>query len=201
MIFKGFKFGMLLQLAVGPMCLLVFTTATSQGFFMGLYLVLAIALIDALYISLSGIGIASIIGKDKVKNVIKIFGGVVLILFGINYFISVFNLSIIPDIISLHNISDQNIFIQGLLLTASNPLTILFWSGVFSTQVIENKLTKKQICYFGFGCVLSTLIFLTLVAALGSVISSFIPELIIKVLNGLVGLALIYFGARLIIKK
>lgn len=39
MIYKGFKFGMLLQLAIGPMCLMVFNTSTTYGFWMGLSLV------------------------------------------------------------------------------------------------------------------------------------------------------------------
>lgn len=201
MIIRGFKFGMLLQLAVGPMCLLVFNTSASQGFYMGLSLVLSIALIDALYIALSGFGIAAAIGREKVKNVIKIFGGLVLIIFGINYFISVFDITIIPSIVKLKNVSNKNIFIQGLLLTASNPLTILFWSGVFSTQVIENKLTKRQLCYFGIGCVLSTLFFLTFIAIVGSVLSSFIPGPVIKALNALVGLALVYFGIKMFFRK
>ena len=30
--FEGLRFGMLLQLAIGPMCLMVFNTAKNQGF-------------------------------------------------------------------------------------------------------------------------------------------------------------------------
>ena len=201
MIFKGFKFGMLLQLAVGPMCLLVFSTSTAHGFMMAFTLVLAIALIDALYITLSGFGVATIIGKEKVKNIIKLFGGIVLILFGTNTILGILRVSILPDIAVVHNISDKNIFLQGLLLTASNPLTIIFWSGVFSSQVVENNLNRKQLCLFGMGCVLSTLTFLTFIAALGSVISGFLPEIIIQVLNGIVGIALIFFGIKLFFKK
>ena len=65
MIYKGFKFGMLLQLAIGPMCLMVFNTSATYGFLVGLSLVLAISLIDGLYITLSGLGIAAIINKYR----------------------------------------------------------------------------------------------------------------------------------------
>ena len=201
MILKGFKFGMLLQLAVGPMCLLVFSTSTSHGFFKAFTLVFAIAIIDTLYISLSGIGVAAVIGREKVRNIIKLFGGIVLILFGVNTLIGIFHLSIFPDIKVFHNISSKNIFLQGLLLTASNPLTIIFWSGVFSTQVVENNLTRKQLCIFGMGCVLSTLIFLTFIAALGTVLGGFLPNILVQLLNGIVGIALIYFGMKLFLKN
>jgi len=86
MIYRGFKFGMLLQLAVGPMCLMVFSTSSTYGFLMGLSLVLAIALIDGLYITLSGLGVAVIINKEKIKSVIKKLGCIVLVLFGVVYF-------------------------------------------------------------------------------------------------------------------
>jgi len=201
MIYKGFKFGMLLQLAVGPMCLMVFNTSTTYGFFIGISLVLAIAIIDGLYITLSGLGIAAIINKQKVKAAVKILGCVVLVLYGINTITSVLNFTILPSITLFSNVTSENIFIQGLLLTASNPLTIIFWSGVFGAQVIENDLSKKQLLFFGFGCVLSTLAFLTTVAFCGSTVSGFLPQIIIQILNIIVGVTLIFFGIKLLLKK
>ncbi|ERI95712.1 hypothetical protein HMPREF1982_00015 [Clostridiales bacterium oral taxon 876 str. F0540] len=68
MIYKGFKFGMLLPLAVGPMYLMVFNTSATYGFLMGLSLVLAISLIDGLCIILSALGVAMIINKEMIKS-------------------------------------------------------------------------------------------------------------------------------------
>lgn len=201
MVWKGLKFGMLLQLAVGPMCLLVFSTSTTKGFFTGITLVLAIALIDAFYITLSGLGVAALIGKGRTKYVIKIFGGIVLILFGLQYILGIFHLTILPNINILSHISNQSVFLQGLLLTASNPLTIIFWSGVFTTQLIEHELTKKQLFLFGIGCVLSTLFFLTGIAALGNIISGFLPAIIISLLNGAVGLIIMFFGIKMSLRQ
>jgi threonine/homoserine/homoserine lactone efflux protein len=45
------------------------------------------------------------------------------------------------------------------------------------------------------------LFFLTLISFLGSVLSGFLPQTIIKILNVMVGLVLIYFGIRLLYKK
>ena len=61
--YEGLKFGMLLQLAVGPMCLLVFNTAKNEGFLIAMSLVLAIVLVDALYITLASVGISKILDK------------------------------------------------------------------------------------------------------------------------------------------
>jgi len=201
MIYKGFKFGMLLQLAIGPVCLMVFNTSATYGFFVGLSIVLAISLVDGLYITLSGLGIAAIINKDKIKSGVKIFGSIVLLWFGASTITGAFGVNLLPDFKLFSDATNKNIFIQGLLLTASNPLTIIFWGGVFSTQVAENNLTKKELVLFGFGCVLSTVFFLTIVSFLGSGISSFLPQAIIKILNVMVGIVLIYFGIRLLYKK
>lgn len=201
MIYRGLKFGMLLQLAVGPMCLLVFNTSATYGFLIGLSLVLAIALIDGLYITLSGLGVAAIFNKQQIKAIINIIGCIILVLFGINTIAGVFDLLFLPNAELFSKVTNQNIFMQGILLTASNPLTIIFWSGVFSTQVIENELSKKQLFFFGFGCILSTFLFLTVVAFCGSILSGFLPQIIIKILNVMIGIILIYFGIKLLLKK
>jgi len=201
MIYRGFKFGMILQLAVGPMCLMVFNTSATYGFLMGLSLVLAISLIDCLYIILSGFGVAAIINKEDVKSTIKVLGCIVLVLFGTNTITGAFSFTLLPEIRLFSNVTDRNIFIQGLMLTASNPMTIIFWGGVFSTQVAEYDFSKKQIIFFGLGCILSTLFFLTIISFCGSILNGFFSKTIIKVLNVMVGAILIYFGIKLLLKK
>ncbi len=201
MVWKGLKFGMLLQLAVGPMCLMVFNTSATHGIIDGLTLELAIALIDLLYIALSCMGAASLISRTRVKAAVKLVGCLVLVLFGASTIAGAFKLTLLPNIALFSDATGQSLFIQGLLLTASNPLTIVFWSGMFTTQMFENQWIKQQLFLFAAGCVLSTLIFLTAVTLLGSVLSGFLPELAIQLLNAAVGAFLIFFGLRLLLKK
>ena len=201
MILKGLKFGMLLQLSIGPMCLMVFQTSSTNGFLSSLNLVVAIALIDACYIGLSGIGIATVLRREGIQAVMKIFGCLILILFGLNTLSGSFDIAILPKLALFSNVSNRNLFLQGLLLTASNPLTILFWSGMFTTQLLENHWNKKQLFEFVAGCVLATLSFLTCIAILGSVIGRFLPYLIIQILNGVVGIFLIFFGIKRLFRK
>ncbi len=201
MVLKGLKFGMILQLAVGPMCLMVLNTAVDSGILSGISLVLAIALIDALYITLSGLGASAIIAKDKVKMAVKIIGCIILVFFGLNTILNVFDINILPNISLFSDYKSGNLFLQGIILTASNPLTIIFWGGVFTTQIADNNLTRFQLFLFGAGCVLSTLIFLSGIALFGYFIGSFIPGIVIKILNILVGAFLIFFGIKLLVKK
>ena len=197
--FDGLKFGMLLQLAVGPMCLMVFNTAKNVNFLVALSLVLAIALVDAFYILLAGIGVSKLMEKKSVKSIFKIIGSLVLVIFGINIILNVFNINIIPGLSLKPNTT--NIFVQGLILTLSNPITIIFWGSVLTTKIIDDGLKKKELVIFSIGLISSTLFFLTFVAVLGTILSGFIPESISNILNVIVGLLIIFFGVKMLVIK
>lgn len=196
---EGLKFGLLLQFAVGPMCLMVFNTAQNSGFLVALSLVLAIALVDAFYILLASLGASKILGKDNIKNIVKLVGSIILMIFGINIILNVFGINIIPGL----NLkpSSSSAFIQGIILTLSNPITIIFWGSVLTTKIIEENFKKKELAIFSVGLVSSTLLFLTIVAILGMVLSNFIPDTISNILNIIVGILIIIFGVKLLIKK
>ncbi|MNH41521.1 LysE type translocator [compost metagenome] len=87
------------------------------------------------------------------------------------------------------------------MLTASNPLTIIFWGGVFSAEAASKKLSRLQLFWFGMGCVLATVMFLSGIAVLGSMANTFLPEKAIQVLNAAVGLVLIAFGIKLLLRR
>lgn len=197
--FGGLKFGMLLQIAVGPMCLMVFNTAKNVGFLVALTLVLAIALVDAFYITLASFGVSKLLEKEKNKKTFKIIGAIVLMIFGVNTILNVFNINIIPGL----NLkpSSTNVFIQGLVLTLSNPITIVFWGSVLTTKIIDEKMKKNELFIFCIGLVSATLIFLSAVAGLGTVLSSFIPNSISNILNVIVGLLIMFFGIKMLLKK
>lgn len=197
--FEGLRFGLLLQFAVGPMCLMVFNTSKNSGFLVALSLVIAIALVDALYIFLASLGASKILKNPKIKNVMKVVGALVLILFGINTILNVFDINIIPGL-NL-NPSSSSAFVQGIILTLSNPITIIFWGSVLTTKLIEEKFKKKELMIFSVGLVSATLLFLTIVAILGMVLSNFISPSISNILNIIVGFLIIFFGLKLFIKK
>jgi arginine exporter protein ArgO len=72
---------------------------------------------------------------------------------------------------------------------------------VFAAQIAQNRWNRRQLAFFAAGCLLSTLLSLTAVAAIGSVLSGFLPEGAVTILNLLVGTVLIFYGLRLLLKK
>lgn len=201
MIFKGFRFGMLLQLAVGPVCLFVFSTAAGSGFAVAFSLVCAVTLTDAVYIALSAVGACSVLKKPGIQRAVKIVGAAILVLFGVDTIAGAFGVSVLPSIHLFAQATGKTVFVQGLLLTATNPLTILFWGGVFAAQVMENGYNSRQMAGFGVGCVLATLSFLCAVAYLGTVANRFLSAGILAALNVGVGAMLVFFGIRLLVRR
>ncbi|SES37446.1 LysE/ArgO family amino acid transporter [Psychrobacillus sp. OK032] len=201
MIWKGFRFGMFLQIAVGPICLFIFQTAATSGFVAAATGVLGVAIIDGLYILAAIIGIGKILNKyPKMKEVIRYFGAAVLVLFGLSNIVGVFGFSIIPSLNFHSEQSVEIIFVKTLVLTLSNPLTILFWAGVLSTKLVEENLQQRDMYSFGLGAVLSTLFFLMLISILGSFLLIFAEPVVLKGLNIIVGIVLVAFGIRTAVK-
>lgn len=197
MIWKGIRFGMFLQIAVGPICIFIFQTAATSGFLTAETGVLGVAMIDGLYILAAIWGIGNILNKyRKLKEIIRYFGAAVLVVFGLSSIIGVFGLSIFPNLNFLSPQSIETVFWKTLVLTLSNPLTILFWAGVFATKLVEENIKQKDIYSFGLGAVLSTLIFLTFISILGSFLTIFFDPVVLKVLNVIVGMTLVIFGIR-----
>ncbi len=197
--FSGLRFGMLLQIAIGPMCLMVINTAKNAGFWVAMSRVLAVARVDAFYIALASIGVSKIMEKESVKKIFKVVGALVLILFGLNIILGVFGVNLIPGL-NLRPTS-SSVFLQGLVLTLSNPPTIAFWGSVLTTKIIEEQFGKKELLVFSCGLVSATLLFMTFVAILGTILSTFLSPSVANVLNVCVGALIVFFGLKMLLKK
>jgi threonine/homoserine/homoserine lactone efflux protein len=194
---KGFRFGALLQAAVGPVCLFIFQTAASSGFWAAEAAVLGVTLADLFYVTAAILGIGALIERSSsARNIFKYLGAAVIILFGISSILGSFEINIIPGYGTLTGTNSESAFIKALLLTLSSPLTIVFWAGVFSAKAASGEMSGKEVSYFGFGAILSTLVFMTMTAMAGTLTGSFLPSSVILMLNILVGLVLIFIGIR-----
>jgi threonine/homoserine/homoserine lactone efflux protein len=125
----------------------------------------------------------------------------VLILFGLSSILGLFGITLIPGLNISTHAGSGSFFATMLVLTLSNPLTILFWAGVYSTKLAEENFQHGQVYAFGGGAVLSTAFFLSLVSFLGSLAKAHVPAAFIQALNLIVGLVLIGFGLRTLFKK
>lgn len=200
MILEGFKLGLMLQVAVGPVCIYIFQAAVSHGIVSGLAGVAGVTLVDSLYILAAILGIGGVLDRsEKAKSWIRAAGGLVLIIFG---------MSSISGALGgpVHGGSGVaggpvDVFTKVVILTLTNPLTLVFWLGIFSVKLGGREKGMRGMFLFGGGAVLATLVFLTGVAVSGGYMGGFLDTEVIKVLNILVGGVLIIFGGRGILRR
>jgi threonine/homoserine/homoserine lactone efflux protein len=202
MIIKGFRFGLLLQVAIGPVCLFIIKTAAESGIVAGIAGVLAATFIDAVFVILAIAGLGALLEKPGVKTFLKSFGTIMLIYFGLGIILGSFGVYIIPSFNNSETArAAPNAFIICLILTASNPLTILFWTGVFAAKITGDGYGKREMILFGTGAVLATSVFLGIMALIVGWAHWLMPEMLIKILNAIVGMVLIGFGIRMALKE
>ncbi|MGG0813354.1 LysE family transporter [Paenibacillus alvei] len=200
MLKKGFFFGMTLQFAVGPVCIFIFQTASFRGFLTAETTVLATVFIDLIFMLAAIFGIAAVIKCKRIKMGLNLFGAIVLCLFGMSFVANALDANDYYSLGDRVHSRTTSVFLPAILLVASNPLTIVFWAGVFSTRVLEDELKKMEVYVFSLGALCSTLFFLTLVACIGAWIGSFVTPAIMRGMNIIAGILLIGLGAESLLK-
>jgi threonine/homoserine/homoserine lactone efflux protein len=159
---QGLAFGMMLQISVGPVCLAVLEEALARGLRRGLAMVLAVALVDGVYMAIGATGIAALLRLDAARQALGWSGALVLAAFGLRALLARPRREAGPSVAPTSGASS---FALGLVLTDGNPLTILFWTGAFASFVAAGQLHgSREIVAFSLGCVSATLAFLAMIA-------------------------------------
>lgn len=141
---NGFLTGLLLQIAIGPVFFFILNISLQKTVIDGFFAVIAVTLVDYIFIALAVLGVGKLLEKHKIKLTLGITSSIVLILFGIIMIISIDQnkmVNISNNIIESNYISS---FISAFLLTVSSPLTIVFWTSLFATRAIEKDIRKSS---------------------------------------------------------
>lgn len=132
----GFWIGLLLAIPVGPTAILCIRNALIYGMTLGFYTGLGAALADALYGLIASFGVLWL--KELFVShhlLFHILGGLLLCILGIKTFWS--NISISGKGLFEFAPSKKELVLTTFLLTATSPLTILAFIGVFATFGID----------------------------------------------------------------
>ena len=129
-IIRNIILGISLAAPIGPVNIEVIRRGLNFGFFPAFLLSIGAASADTTYLLLIYFGLSSFIKVPIIKTLIWVFGGFVLIYLGYqsikNFKVKVKLNKSVPKI-------GKNSFITGYLITISNPMTIVWWIGVFGS--------------------------------------------------------------------
>lgn len=199
-IWEGLLFGMLLQLSVGPVCMAVWQRSIKDSMGEALKMIVGVATVDAAYMIAAIGGLSLLLQIPLIKSVVLMGGAAILVWFGVSSLRS----KPVEHKLEQESQTEQNnrgSFWYGVMLTLTNPLTILFWSGVFGSLMASHSLPDSMsLAGFVAGCLLATFMFLTGIAVLGQWMSRFLKPLWINRLDKMVGVFLIGFAIILLQK-
>jgi putative LysE/RhtB family amino acid efflux pump len=127
----GFGLGFLVALQLGPMSLLLIRSTLRDGVRVGLSVGAGVAVVDALYAALGAAGAAPLLMVGPLRLVLGAIGTAVLVWLGVRTLMSAVHVRA-----GLEGPADvgspRRAFRTSLGATASNPLTIASWAGIFA---------------------------------------------------------------------
>ncbi|NRR04750.1 LysE family translocator [Brevibacillus sp. RS1.1] len=201
-IWHGLLFGMMLQLSVGPVCLAVLHRSMTRRLRDAFMMVLGVALADAVYMVGAIGGLSLLLQIHWVKQMVLIIGALILTWFGIQTLRAINGRGEHEQAPVQQAPSGRSSFWHGVLLTLANPLTVLFWAGVFGSLLASGTFVHStEVFLFATGCLLSTFLFLGLVALLAAYLARFFRPGWFNVSHGLSGVFLIGFAIVLFAKS
>jgi len=199
-VLDGFLAGLILQIAIGPVFFFILNLSLQRTILDGLLAVVAVTIVDYLFITLAVLGVGQLLEKPRIKFGLGIISSIVLILFGIVMILSIHQTSPMSTPNSVIESNYLASFISAFLLTISSPLTIVFWTSLFAAKAIERGYAQNQLIFFGLAAGLATLVFLGASVTLLSSIRASIPLMFLKICNIGVGSLLIIYGIIRLIK-
>ena len=209
LILQGILIGLVLSIFAGPIFFVYLQVSAEKGFRAGLAVGLGAWLGDFLYILIVAAGIGSIITLLKWDGFafwFAVFGGIMLIIFGISTIITANNKKskLKKDIPIVTDKNYFRLFIKGFSINFLNPFVALFWLGTMGilTALIknDNPNLSQKIEFYG-SIMIVVMITDILKIYLSKKIKKFLksPHSIYN-LQKIVGIILVVLGAILIVR-
>ncbi|MGF7049881.1 threonine/homoserine/homoserine lactone efflux protein [Paenibacillus sp. DS2015] len=140
-------------------------------------------------------GVIHLLDAPFIKAFLWLFGFFVLVYIGIE---SIKDAGAISSSVEMRG-SDASLgrtFISGFLLAILNPLSILFWLGIYGSILAKavNEFPMQQLLIYSGAIVLGILLWDVTMATVSSLFREFLTLRVLKIISMLSGLSLIGFG-------
>jgi threonine/homoserine/homoserine lactone efflux protein len=177
-ILKGILTGLLLSVFVGATFFMLIETSITRGFRAAIWFDSGVVICDALIIFLSYF-FAAWISKTIVNNgYFKIAGGIIFIVFGVNYIFSRRR----NDSESQLKVRNIRLFMNGFFINLLNPSVVLFWLGTMTLAMSQFNYLGGQILLY-YGCILGIMVLTDLIKAyFASRISGFLNAKVLRII-------------------
>ncbi|HWJ76564.1 MAG TPA: LysE family transporter [Niallia sp.] len=185
--------GLSLAAPIGPVNAAVINRGLRYGFFQAWVLALGSILADVIYMLLVYGGVAQFVNTPIIQTFLWLFGGFVLIYTGME--------GILTKTASFHrnskdNPSLQKSFVTGFLMSFMNPLSIVFWLGIYGSVLASSihKFSTSTLMLYT-GCILlGVALWDITVSVIASFFRNMVSEQFIMIISRISGFLLLLFG-------
>ncbi len=198
-IFNGLKLGIVLAFLIGPVFFTIIQTSVERGFRNGVLVSLGVSLSDVMYVAICYFGLVQFINNPQFRFYLAYAGGGILILFGVYLlFIKSRRRMTAPlDVASEKKM--YRYFVKGFIINGMSPMVLIFWIGAISIASLDFGYTKGFEFFIFFSTVLGTVLATDILKAyLADKLRALITHRLMVIINVVVGICLVIFGARLI---
>ena len=195
-VINGVLFGLLLCVLIGPVFFALIQNSIEKGFWSGFFMAIGVALSDSFYIVVTYLGISQLVDNPSFNMWLGGIGGIIMLGFGLVYM-----LKPVPKK-GLKQLQQQDTkwfqqIVKGFLLNGINPFVLFFWLGIMSKVTLDFEYSFNQ--SITFFIVLIATVFLSDVVKsyFATKLSQIVTPRFMKIMNRVVGVALILFSIRL----
>jgi len=202
-ILTGLPWGIFLSFMIGPVFFILIETSITKGFRAALAFDLGVVLGDVFFIGVAYLGSYRLISSLKDKPALFIFGGIVMVAYGIISFVKLkkqakIQYEAIEDEIIKKNYG--SLFIKGFFLNVINIGVLGFWLAIIISVGPKLDMQTPRMLTFFTSVILTYLLVDCLKIVLAKQLKSKLtPPNILKIKKG-ISIVLIVFGLALMIQ-
>lgn len=198
-VFNGLKLGMVLAFLIGPVFFAIIQTSVERGFRNGVLVSLGVSLSDTMYVAICYFGLVQFINDPDFRYYLAYAGGIILILFGIYHLFIKSRRKMTAAIDVASESKMYRYFIKGFIINGMSPMVLIFWIGTISIASLDFGYSKGFEFFIFFSVVLGTVLLTDVLKAyLADKLRTLVTHRLMVIINIVVGICLIIFGARLI---
>jgi len=195
-VINGVLFGLLLCVLIGPVFFALIQNSIEKGFFSGFFMAVGIAISDSVYIVVTYLGISQFVENPSFNMWLGGIGGTIMLVFGGIYLFKPVPTKGLKQLHAEETKWFQQI-LKGFLLNGINPFVLIFWIGIISKVTLDFSYSTNQAITF-FIILIATVFSVDVLKAHFAVkLSQIVTPRFMKIMNRVVGVALILFSLRL----
>lgn len=192
-ILEGIILGLSITAPVGPTNIEVIRRGLKEGWKSAFAFCLGVMVALIIYLLLVVFGLSSLTESKVFNIIILIFG--VIVLFYLAY-LSIKDFFNKKELEISGKTNNKKHFIQGIVLTISNPAVLLLWTGIMGADFVANNSSLERGGILSIGILIGVLIFFITLTALIHGGRKFINKKNFRYVSLIAGLILLYFAIK-----